>query len=143
MSDKIIYHQVVEMGTFDDSDIFISESGVPDATLDIAKDILEKFSGATFQFIAELDADVTPNFGAGTVFDTYEANTAYMLIDGSEKSEKNIESMLFWDVNNGIARRNWARNKGAINQIKRAMKKNSKLKVTLPNLVDDKLFENL
>ena len=66
-----------------------------------------------------------------------------MLIDGSEKSEKNIESMLFWDVNNGIARRNWARNKGAINQIKRAMKKNSKLKVTLPNLVDDKLFENL
>jgi urocanate hydratase len=66
-----------------------------------------------------------------------------MLIDGSEKSEKNIESMLFWDVNNGIARRNWARNKGAIDQIKRAMKKNSKLKVTLPNLVDDKLFENL
>ena len=66
-----------------------------------------------------------------------------MMIDGSEKSEKNIESMLFWDVNNGIARRNWARNKGAINQIKRAMKKNSKLKVTLPNLVDDKLFENL
>ena len=66
-----------------------------------------------------------------------------MMIDGSEKSEKNIESMLFWDVNNGIARRNWARNKGAINQIKIAMKKNSKLKVTLPNLVDDKLFENL
>ena len=66
-----------------------------------------------------------------------------MLIDGSEKSETNIESMLFWDVNNGIGRRNWARNKGAINQIKRAMKKNSKLKVTLPNLVDDKLFENL
>ncbi len=66
-----------------------------------------------------------------------------MLIDGSEKSEKNIESMLFWDVNNGIARRNWARNKGAIDQIKRAMKKNSKLKVTLPNLVDDNLFENL
>ena len=66
-----------------------------------------------------------------------------MLIDGSEKSEKNIESMLFWDVNNGIARRNWARNKGAIDQIKRAMKKNSKLKVTLPNLVDDNLFEHL
>ena len=66
-----------------------------------------------------------------------------MLIDGSEKSEKNIESMLFWDVNNGIARRNWARNPGAIDQIKRAMKKNNKLKVTLPNLVDDNLLEHL
>ena len=66
-----------------------------------------------------------------------------MYIDGSEKSEKNIKSMLFWDVNNGIARRNWARNKGSIDQISRAMKKNSKLKVTLPNLVDDKLLENL
>ncbi len=66
-----------------------------------------------------------------------------MLIDGSEKSEKRIKSMLFWDVNNGIARRNWARNQGAIDQISRAMEKNSKLKVTLPNLVDDKLLENL
>jgi urocanate hydratase len=51
--------------------------------------------------------------------------------------------MLFWDVNNGIARRNWARNPGAINQIKRAMKNNSNLKVTLPNLVDDKLLKKL
>ena len=66
-----------------------------------------------------------------------------MLIDGSEKSEINIESMLFWDVNNGIARRNWARNKGAIDQISRAMQKNPKLRVTLPNLVDDKLLENI
>ncbi len=66
-----------------------------------------------------------------------------MLIDGSRKSDKNIESMLFWDVNNGIARRNWGRNKGAIDQISRAMKKNPKLKVTLPNLVDEKLLENL
>ena len=66
-----------------------------------------------------------------------------MLIDGTEKSEKNIESMLFWDVNNGIARRNWARNKGAIDQISRAMEKNPKLKITLPNLVDDNLLENL
>ena len=66
-----------------------------------------------------------------------------MLIDGTEKSEKNIESMLFWDVNNGIARRNWARNKGAIYQISRAMEKNPKLKITLPNLVDNNLLENL
>ena len=66
-----------------------------------------------------------------------------MLIDGSEKSENNIKSMLFWDVNNGIARRNWARNAGAIDQISRAMKKNPKLKVTLPNLVDNNLLKNL
>ena len=66
-----------------------------------------------------------------------------MLIDGSELSDKNIESMLFWDVNNGIARRNWARNPGAINQIKRAMKNNSNLKITLPNLVDNKLLKKL
>jgi urocanate hydratase len=66
-----------------------------------------------------------------------------MLIDGSEKSKNNIKSMLFWDVNNGIARRNWARNTGAIDQISRAMKKNPKLKVTLPNLVDDNLLENI
>ena len=66
-----------------------------------------------------------------------------MLIDGTKKSERHIESMLFWDVNNGIARRNWARNQGAIDQISRAMKKNPNLKVTLPNLVDDNLLENL
>ena len=66
-----------------------------------------------------------------------------MLVDGTKKSERDIESMLFWDVNNGIARRNWARNQGAIDQISRAMKKNPNLKVTLPNLVDDNLLENL
>ena len=66
-----------------------------------------------------------------------------MYIDGSEQSERNIESMLFWDVNNGVARRNWARNKGAINQIKRAMKRNKLLKVTLPNFVDEKLLKDI
>ena len=66
-----------------------------------------------------------------------------MLIDGSKESENKIKSMLFWDVNNGIARRNWARNQGATDQIKRAMEKNPELKVTLPNLVEDKLLENL
>ena len=66
-----------------------------------------------------------------------------MYIDGSEQSERNIDSMLFWDVNNGVARRNWARNKGAINQIKRAMKSNKLLKVTLPNFVDEKLLKDI
>ena len=64
-----------------------------------------------------------------------------MLIDGSKEASKRLESMLFWDVNNGISRRNWARNEGAIFAIKRAMKLEKKLKVTIPNLVDDVLLE--
>ena len=61
-----------------------------------------------------------------------------MVIEGSKECDKKIESMLHWDVNNGVARRSWARNKGAIFAIKQAMKLNSDLKVTLPNEVDDK-----
>ena len=66
-----------------------------------------------------------------------------MLIDGSKESAKRINSMLFWDVNNGIARRNWARNEEATFAIKRAMKNEKKLKVTIPNKVDLSLFKNL
>ena len=66
-----------------------------------------------------------------------------MLIDGSKESAKRIQYMLFWDVNNGIARRNWARNDEAIFAIKRAMKNEKKLKVTIPNKVDLSLFKNL
>jgi urocanate hydratase len=51
--------------------------------------------------------------------------------------------MLFWDVNNGIARRSWARNSGAIFAIKREMERKPDLKVTLPNLVDDNLLNDL
>ena len=61
-----------------------------------------------------------------------------MVIEGSRECDKKIESMLHWDVNNGVARRSWARNSGAIFAIKQAMKLNSDLKVTLPNEVDDK-----
>ncbi|MEK7434929.1 MAG: urocanate hydratase [Cyanobacteriota bacterium] len=66
-----------------------------------------------------------------------------LLIDGSEESKEKIQSMLFWDVNNGIARRSWARNKGAIFAIKEEMKREANLKVTLPNFVDDKIIDNL
>ena len=66
-----------------------------------------------------------------------------MLIDGSKAAAKRIKSMLFWDVNNGIARRNWARNDEAVFAIKRAMKNEKKLKVTIPNKVNPSLFENL
>jgi len=66
-----------------------------------------------------------------------------MLIDGSADSERRIKSMLHWDVNNGIARRSWARNEGAIFAIKRAMEIEPNLKVTVPEIVDDSILENL
>ncbi len=66
-----------------------------------------------------------------------------MLLDGSEQAQRNLTSMLHWDVNNGIARRNWARNENAIFAIKRAMEAEPLLKVTLPNLVDDELLDDL
>lgn len=63
-----------------------------------------------------------------------------MVLDGSKEASRRLESMLFWDVNNGIARRSWARNDEAIFAIKRAMESQPLLKVTLPNLVDDALL---
>ncbi len=66
-----------------------------------------------------------------------------MVIDGSDEANNRIKKMLFWDVNNGISRRSWARNKGAISAIKLAMKNEPNLKVTLPNIVNDKLIDSL
>lgn len=66
-----------------------------------------------------------------------------MLLDGSVDAERRLKSMLHWDVNNGIARRSWARNSAAIFAIKRAMDAEPNLKVTLPNLVDDQLLEKM
>ncbi len=66
-----------------------------------------------------------------------------MLLDGSEDADRRLQSMLYWDVNNGIARRSWARNKGAVFSIKRAMQTNPDLKVTLPQLVDETIFNKL
>ncbi|HCM35510.1 MULTISPECIES: urocanate hydratase [Chryseobacterium] len=63
-----------------------------------------------------------------------------MLLDGSDDADRRLKSMLFWDVNNGISRRSWARNEGAIFAIKRAMEAEPNLKVTLPNLVDENLL---
>ena len=65
-----------------------------------------------------------------------------MVLDGSADSERRLRSMLFWDVNNGIARRGWARNEEALFAIKREMARTPDLKVTLPNLVDDELLIN-
>ena len=66
-----------------------------------------------------------------------------LMIDGSSDSERRLKSMLHWDVTNGVARRAWARNEGAIESIKRAMDINSQLTVTIPELVDDAVLDSL
>ena len=66
-----------------------------------------------------------------------------LLIDGTEDSARRLKAMLYWDVNNGIARRSWARNPGALFAIKRAMEENETLKITIPNIVDDDIIEKL
>lgn len=63
-----------------------------------------------------------------------------MVIDGSQESDCHIRKMLFWDVNNGIARRAWARNEGAIHSIEREMMRSDGLQVTMPNIVDDDII---
>jgi len=66
-----------------------------------------------------------------------------MTLDGSEDADRRLKQMLHWDVNNGIARRGWARNSSALFAIQRAMQENPNLKVTLPNFADDQLIEGL
>jgi len=66
-----------------------------------------------------------------------------MVIDGSDDSARHIREMLFWDVNNGIARRSWARNDGAMEAIRREMDRTPGLRVTLPNLADDALIDSV
>ncbi len=66
-----------------------------------------------------------------------------MLLDGSDDADRRLKNMLFWDVNNGISRRSWARNEGAIFAIKRAMEQNPNLVVTIPQLTDDSIINNL
>jgi len=66
-----------------------------------------------------------------------------MLLDGSADAHRRLTMMLHWDVNNGIARRNWARNEGAIFAIKRAMEQEPRLKVTIPELVDDSVLASV
>ncbi len=66
-----------------------------------------------------------------------------MLLDGSEEADQRLKNMLFYDVNNGIARRSWARNENALFAIKREMERSPQLKVTLPNIVDEQNFDGL
>ena len=66
-----------------------------------------------------------------------------MVLDGSKDASRRLKNMLFYDVNNGISRRSWARNKEALFAIKREMERTPELRVTLPNLVNNKLLNNI
>lgn len=66
-----------------------------------------------------------------------------LTLDGSDDAERRLRSMLMWDVNNGIARRSWARNKGAMFAIRREMARTPNLKVTIPNIADDSLIDSV
>ncbi|HIV84981.1 MAG TPA: hypothetical protein H9992_10520, partial [Candidatus Prevotella intestinigallinarum] len=64
-------------------------------------------------------------------------------IDGGDDSDRHIREMLFWDVNNGIPRRSWARNEGSMHSIVREMERTPGLKVTMPNIVDDSVVDSV
>ena len=66
-----------------------------------------------------------------------------LVVDGSDQADRNIREMLFWDVNNGITRRAWARNQGSIDAIRREMDRTPDLQVTLPNFVDDDIIDSV
>ena len=66
-----------------------------------------------------------------------------LTLDGTKEAGERARNMLFWDVNNGISRRNWARNDEAIFAIKREMSRNSNLKVTIPNIVDQSIIDSI
>ena len=94
----------------------------------------DSFRGATW---------VSIHNGGGVVWGEVINGGFGLLLDGSEDAQRRLENMLFFDVNNGIARRSWARNKEALFTVKREMQRSPNLMVTLPHLVDDSIIEEL
>ena len=104
------------------------------ADMSIHNVIGDSFRGATW---------VSIHNGGGVGWGEVSNGGFGMLLDGTSETQSKLENMLFYDVNNGIARRSWARNDEALFAIKREMKRSPNLKVTLPNLVEDDLLEGL
>ncbi len=104
------------------------------ADMSIHNVIGDSFRGATW---------VSIHNGGGVGWGEVSNGGFGLVLDGSEQAEKQLQSLLFYDVNNGIARRSWARNDEALFAIKREMQRSPNLTVTLPNLVDDDLLESL
>ncbi|MRT94595.1 urocanate hydratase [Ancylomarina sp. 16SWW S1-10-2] len=104
------------------------------ADMSIQNVIGDSFRGATW---------VSIHNGGGVGWGEVMNGGFGMLLDGTPEADARLKSMLFYDVNNGIARRSWARNDGAIFTAEREMARRPDLKVTLPNLVDDNLLTDL
>jgi urocanate hydratase len=114
-------------------------SNIRDGSMFTADMAVQNFVGDSFRGATWISLHNGGGVGWGEVM-----NGGFgLLIDGSLESERKLLSMLDWDVNNGISRRAWARNDGAIYAINRAMKANSLLKVTLPNFAEDKLIDSI
>ncbi len=104
------------------------------ADMSIHNVIGDSFRGATW---------VSIHNGGGVGWGEVSNGGFGLVLDGSEQAERQLQSLLFYDVNNGIARRSWARNDEALFAVKREMQRSPNLRVTLPNLVDDDLLQSL
>ena len=112
----------------------ISDGSMFTADMAVHNAIGDSFRGATW---------VSIHNGGGVGWGEVINGGFGMLLDGSDAAAQRLESMLHWDVNNGVARRAWARNSGALSAIQRAMEKEPKLSVTLPTMVDDDLLDEI
>lgn len=112
----------------------ISDGSMFTADMSVQNFVGDAFRGATW---------VSLHNGGGVGWGEAINGGFGMVIDGSKQSEIAIDSMISWDVNNGLARRSWARNSGAIEAVKRAMKNDSMLEITVPNLVDNEQLSDL
>jgi len=112
----------------------ISDGSMFTADMAVQNFVGDSFRGATW---------VSLHNGGGVGWGEVVNGGFGLMLDGTDDSENRLQSMLHWDVNNGVARRAWARNDGAIFAAKRAMQSQPDLQVTLPNIVDDDIINSI
>jgi urocanate hydratase len=118
---------------------FRETSNIQDGSMFTADMSVQNFVGDSFRGATWVSLHNGGGVGWGEVI-----NGGFgLVLDGSQDSQNRIDSMISWDVNNGLARRSWARNEGAEFAISRAMVANAKLDVTMPNMVEQKLLEGI
>ena len=118
---------------------FRETSNIQDGSMFTADMSVQNFVGDSFRGATWVSLHNGGGVGWGEVI-----NGGFgLVLDGSQDSQSRIDSMISWDVNNGLARRSWARSEGAEFAITRAMEANGKLEVTMPNMVEQKLLEGV